>query len=273
MSYRLLALDMDGTLLTSSKVISRATLEALRVCEERGVAVALCTGRGAAELVDYRDDLRGIARYGSLVSGGLVYDFGAEAPIAVEAMDTDVALSIIEQGIREDAMIHILAVKESVVRPEDIRRMDKVGMGIYVPMFKKCCTFVEDLASYVRSHEGTIVKVNLYHHDTSARERSREALGKLPLTLVDAEETSLESTAQGITKARGLKRLCGHLGIGLDECVMVGDAPNDLEVLRVVGCPVAMGKATPEVKAVAHDVVASNDEDGIVEVVHRIVFA
>ena len=144
-------------------------------------------------------------------------------------------------------------------------------MGIYVPMFSSCCVFTDDLAAYAQAHGGEIIKVNIYHEDPAARDCSRRALSHLPLQLTDAETTSLESTAQGVTKARGLETLCTHLGISLADCVMVGDSSNDLEVLRVVGRPVAMGNATPEVLALAGDVVASNDDDGVAEVVRRIV--
>ena len=72
--YKLLALDMDGTILTSQKTVSPATVKAINNLIKRGTAVTLCTGRGVAELKDYTDDFSAIP-YGILNSGGCVYDF------------------------------------------------------------------------------------------------------------------------------------------------------------------------------------------------------
>ena len=73
-----------------------------------------------------------------------------------------------------------------------------------------------------------------------------------------------------MSKAEGLSRLCDYLGITLAEAVAVGDAPNDTQALQVAGLPVAMGNATPDIKALAKMVVADNDHDGIAEVVKEV---
>ena len=270
MRYRLLALDMDGTLLTSDKRISPGTLKALERCARAGVAVALCTGRGPAELDAYRESLDGVVRYGALISGGLAYDLSLDEPLAVDALDADLIAAILKWGEVEDAMPHMLTPYASVVRRRDVERMDSVGMGIYQGMFASCCDFEDDLLAYARKHEGEVVKVNLYHATPEARDRTRKHLEDLPLALANAESTSVESTALGVNKARGLEMLCRHLGCTLEECVAVGDAANDVEALEAAGLAVAMGNATPDVRALADVVVADNDHDGIAEVVDRI---
>jgi hydroxymethylpyrimidine pyrophosphatase-like HAD family hydrolase len=94
-------------------------------------------------------------------------------------------------------------------------------------------------------------------------------LADLPLQPVVGEAASLELTPAGVSKALGLKLLCEHLGLSLAQCVAVGDAGNDLDVLQAAGHAVAMGNATPEARAVADEVVADNDHDGIAEVIAR----
>lgn len=272
MRYRLLALDMDGTLLTSRKLISAATRDALARCVRAGVTVALCTGRAPSELRDYQDDIAGIVRFGVVLSGGVVYDLAQEKPLSIEALPTDVVLAVLEEGLRAGAMPCLLTPYTTVARPTHIARMSTFHMGVYQPMYERLCTPVDDLASYARTHEGEIVKVNLYHTSTELRNRTRARLAQLPAQLADAETTSLEFSAQGVTKARGLKLLCQHVGCTLEECVAVGDAPNDADVLAVAGLPVAMGNATPDIKACAQVVVADNDHDGIVEVVDRMLW-
>ena len=268
-TYRLLALDMDGTLLTSDKRISPRTLQALRDASSRGTTVALSTGRAINELAEYRSDFTDTVRYASLVSGGHVHDLATERAIAVCPLDTETALAIARQGLAEHAMVHILTSSTTAATKRDVDRMHEVGMGIYQSMFRKICTYVTDVQEYIEEHPGEICKVNLYHTSQESRERTFERLRELDAHMALAEQTSLEFTPTGVDKARGLGLLCDHLGYALDECIAVGDGFNDLEVLEVAGLSVAMGNADDAIKARTDVTVADNDHDGIAEVVER----
>lgn len=267
--YRLLALDMDGTLLDSRKQITPRTLAALRDLADRGVALALSTGRGPTELRDYLPQL-GCVRYGCLVSGALVYDFCEQRALASTPIPHDLVLAALDAGERVGAMPTLLYADASVARQQDISHMADFYMVVYQPMYEQTCTQVESIRSYLANRPDDVLKCNLYHRDTAARTQSRERLSPLGLTLADAEQTSLECSAAGISKARGLEQLCDHLGISLQQVVAVGDAPNDATALDAAGCAVAMGNADPQIKAMADLVVADNDHDGIVEAIERL---
>ena len=268
-AYKLLALDMDGTLLTSDKRISPKTLETIRKAAQRGVAIALSTGRAINELSEYRDDLAGAIRYASLLSGGQVYDMEQERTIKATTFDTPTALSIAAHGIAADAMVHVLTTSTTAAIPRDVDRMDEVGMGIYQQMFRSLCTLVDDVPAYIREHPGEVCKVNLYHKDQQSRQLTYERLSGIDAQMAFAEQTSIEFTPLGVTKAVGLQTLCDHLGCTLADCVAVGDAPNDTDALRAVGLSVAMGNATSDILELADTVVADNDHDGIAEVIER----
>lgn len=268
--YRLLALDMDGTLLDSHKQVLTETASAIERLAARGVAIAYSTGRNPVELSDYVAELPAI-RYGSCISGALVYDFATHASIFARAFDTKLALDVLGIAAEEQPMVHMLCANASVAQERDIRRMESFHMGIYQGMFDRLCTRVADPADYVRAHAGEVCKINLYHTDEASRARTRARLegAGLPLQLADAEVTSLECSPAGVSKAEGLSKLCEHLGISLAEVVAVGDAPNDTQALRVAGLAVAMGNATPDIKRLADVVVADNDHNGIAEVIER----
>ncbi len=271
--YQLLALDMDGTLLDSTKQVLPATREAIRKLAESGVAIAFCTGRNPTELTDYRRELPFI-RYGSLVSGALAYDFGTDGghdgrTLAVQPLPTDLIEKIVTAGLLEDAMVHFLCTDASVASQRDINRMDSLQLSIYQSMFDRLCTRSDDPIGYAREHEGTVLKVNLYHETAEARERTYQRLCDLDVELARAEITSVETTARGISKARGLEALCRELGITMDQVVAVGDAPNDVDALRAVGAPVVMGNATDDIKALAQLVVSDNDHNGIVDAIRH----
>ena len=135
-AYKLLALDMDGTLLDSRKQVLPKTAAALESLAAAGVAVAFSTGRGLAELSDYVPNLPFI-KYGSCISGGLVYDFSNQRTVFAHPFETKLALEVMAVTRQEAPMVHILTTTQSVAAAEAIPHMADFHMGIYQGMFDR----------------------------------------------------------------------------------------------------------------------------------------
>ena len=268
MNYKLLALDMDGTTLNSEKKITPKTADAISELSRRGVAVVLSTGRGLAEIADYKTELK-FMRYGILISGGMVYDFFNSKPVTTHPLDTEMMFELIDFAESENAMIQFLTENDSLVREEDILNMETFGMGIYQDMYYRNCVRCEDFKKFVRENPGKVLKFNIYHRSTESREKNFKRIEKFDLNIDYAEKTALEISPKNISKASGLKELCDFLKINLSETVAVGDAPNDTEILKTAGLAVAMGNATAEIKNLANFVTDDNDHDGIVKVIEK----
>lgn len=268
-TYKLLALDMDGTLLASDKRILPRTAAALRRAAEAGIIVTLSTGRTTSELSDYHAEMDGVVSYGALLSGGVVRDFAKGEAIYRKTLPVDLVHTVVDQGLAENAMVQILTSEVSVMTHRDVARMPEIGQGIYQDLALRLGYLVDDMAAYADAHAAEACKINLHHTSPESLATTLRALEGLPLQLTKGEAASVEVTPVGVTKALGLEWLCEHLGIGLEETIVVGDGDNDLEVLEVAGLAVAMGNAVPAVRARADVVVADNDHDGIAEVVER----
>ncbi len=268
MNYKLLALDMDGTLLNSRKEITQPTVEAINQLLERGVHVVFSSGRNLPEMQDIRRVLNKI-RYGIQISGGLVFDFAEDKVIAVRPVPFDVIMTIIDVGLDARAMIHLHTVRDSIARQADIDRMSDFHMGIYRSMFDRICLKVDDVKAYALEHSREIIKVNLYHRSPESRQRSIERIKDLELEPVFAEGSALEATPRGVTKASGLIELCKHLNIPLEQTVAIGDAPNDREILQTAGLGIAMGNADDDIKKIAGFVTLDNDHDGVAHAIEK----
>lgn len=268
MKYKLLAFDMDGTLLTSDKKITPATLAKLDELSRRGVYVTVSTGRGIMELSDYRKNFQAV-RYGILISGGIVYDFAEKKTLAVHPVAEDLLLKLIDAGLDEGAMIHLLTLESSLTSQKYISQMEKFHMGIYQSMFERICERCDDFKGYVRDNPGKVLKVNLYHTSSESRDRTVARMKKFDLHLVFAEGTSLEASPKNISKGSGLHELCDILKISVDECVAIGDGFNDLEILQTAGVGVAMGNAIDEIKKIADFVTDDNDHDGVLKAIEK----
>ena len=269
MSYKLLAIDMDGTTLNSQKKISPRTAAAIDDLIKRGVYVVVSTGRGLAEVSDYRDAFKNMP-YGILISGGLVYDFINDKPVKLHAVDEKTILQLIDFGLETQAMIHMHTVHESIAREKDIQNMSAFDMAIYQSMFERVCTRCDDLKNFVHAHPGEVVKVNLYHRDKISRDKNFARISKLNLSISYAEAQNLEMSPANVTKALGLRELCEFLKIDLAETVAIGDADNDKEILKTAGLAIAMGNATDEIKKLADFVTLDNDNDGVAAAIEKI---
>ena len=268
MAYKILALDMDGTLLNSRKTISPKTAEAISELSRRGVFVVTSTGRGVAELADYKNELK-FMNYGITSSGGVIYDFFKKRAVNFHNIPTNYALEIIDAGISECAMIHVFTVQDLFQREEDIKHAADFYMTTYQGMYERNSVRCDDLKKFVQENPAEIVKINLFHRSPESRQKNFKRLKNLELTFVFSEKTGLECSNKGISKASGLLELCKFLKIDIKDTVAVGDAPNDIEILKTAGIGAAMGNSSDEIKKIADFVTDDNDHDGIVKVIEK----
>lgn len=265
--YRLIAFDMDGTLLNSNKKISPATLEAIQLASSKGKQVVLSTGRCLPELEEYFETLDTV-RYMICVSGGYVLDRKENKKIYSNEIHSDMILQLLKIANKYDCMVHLLSL-ESIVQKKDVKNMSHFNMSVYQPMYQRVTTQVDDLLSYYKENLQDIAKINFYHHSKESRDAMYKEIRHLPLELAFAEETSLECSAKNVTKGTGLIQLCEYLNINIDETIAVGDADNDLNILSTAGLSVAMGNANENVKHIADVTVSDFNHDGCKEAIEK----
>ena len=134
----------------------------------------------------------------------------------------------------KDVMPQIVLPDADVIQASHMEQLEHFNMGVYRPLYEKAMTLVPDIWAFAGSCREPVLKLNLYHADPAERIRSREQLETPDLELVYSEISSLECSAKGVSKGSGLERLCRLLEIPLAECIAVGDADNDIPMLRAV---------------------------------------
>ncbi len=267
--YRLLTLDMDGTALDSSKHVLPSTRAAVHALVALGVPVAFCSGRNTKELAEPHAELPEV-QYAIGVNGALVYDYAEGRAIRSTPIATQPLLHAIAAAQAVGSGVHLLTGSDSLATRDVVAHTARYHMGAYHDFYQRSCTPVDDIVAAAREHAGDVLKCNLYHLDVASREVTLARLQGEDLSLVFSEKTSLECTAPGISKARGLADLAAYLGISPSQVVSIGDGPNDKDCLEATGLPIAMGNATPEIKAICRMVVADNDHNGVAEAIRRV---
>ena len=244
--YKLAAFDMDGTFLDSHKEIRPSTVEACKRASDAGKILAIDTGRAVSELTLYPFGEMGI-RYGACTCGTVIYDFEQGLVLAKKVIPAEFIPILAEASAKEDLMLQVMVNGISYVEAADVANMPHFQMAVYQPLYEATTSLVDDVR----------------------RLRTQERLAHLPLDFTYAEQTSFEVTPQGVSKGTGLVDLCEVLGLPIEEAIGVGDAFNDVPMLKMAGLGVAMGNSNEAALQAADVVVGDNDHDGIAEVIDR----
>ena len=264
--YQLAAVDIDGTLLNSRKEIQPETLEAIRRVSAAGKTVVFATGRALCELEDLYARVPQV-RYAVFVSGAGLYDGKERRAFDLSGIPAEALRQILALVRTKEVMPQLALADRVVIQASHLDSLEDYHMGVYRPMYERTMTLVPDIFAFAETCREPVLKLNLYHRDPPERIRTREQLASLRVEKVYSEVSSLECSAPGVSKGSGLRRLCERLGIPPEACVAVGDAENDLSMIRAAGLGIAMGNAREAVRAEADRVVADLDHGGCAEAI------
>jgi hypothetical protein len=252
---RLVATDLDGTLLRSDGSLSERSREVLATLDERGVPVVIVTGRPMRWLADLRPV---VGQHGLAVvsNGAAVYDVAAGEAHDVRgievAVGADLARRIQEQ--LPGATFAVETVAGISIAPGFVET-ERVPAGSLVESLDELWT-------------APALKLLVRHPDVGhqrLRDRVERAVGDLA-TPTWSTEGLLEISATGVTKASALAAVADRLGVAVTDTVAFGDMPNDVPMLRWAGTSYAVANAHPEALDVADHRAPANDEDGVAAV-------
>ncbi len=265
--YKLIALDMDGTLLTTDKKVSRKTEAALKAAEAKGVKIILASGRPLIGLNKYLKELDLLKGEDYVLSfnGGLVQNTKTEEIVSKISLKGSDLKNIYKMSKELNINIHAFSAKEGLITPK-ISKYTK-----YEAEINEIDINIKDFCEI--DDDDDIIKVMMI----DPQEILGLAIEKIPdeiyrkYSVFKSSPYFLEFTHKDVDKGLGLKKLGEYLGIKREEIIACGDAGNDLSMVKYAGLGVAMGNATPEVKEVANFITTSNDEDGIANVIEKFI--
>jgi Cof subfamily protein (haloacid dehalogenase superfamily) len=256
---RLVASDLDGTLVRSDQSISERTRAVLARVEQAGALFVMVTGRPPRWMAQVARDTghRGLA---VCANGALVYDLHTEQVVQDFRIDRGTALQLVQE-LRASVPGIAFAVEKG---------LDGFGReSAYVARWDNGEVLVAPVEELV---EPGVVKLLARVEGTASDDllaRAREVVGELAECTHSSGDGLVEISATGVSKASGLAVLAREWDVEPSEVIAFGDMPNDLPMLAWAGRSVAMGNAHPDVLAAADEVTASNDDDGVAQVLER----
>lgn len=265
---KLIAIDLDGTLLNSKKEISPRNKVALKQAKEAGVKIVICTGRPLVAIEKYLEELNLLEEgdYSITFNGGLV--------------QKNKTGEIIEKALMplEDIHdLHQLAVELNV--PLDVL---SDGLVRQLATSEDHFSIYGELNNLLTFESFELVQLNKEHIFNKAvvaidADYLDEQITKIPagfherFEIIKTRANLLEFMPKGITKAYGISLLGQDLDIKQEEMMTIGDEENDLPMIQYAACGVAMANAIERVKEAAAIITDDNDHDGVAKAIEKFV--
>ena len=272
MEYKLLAADMDATALNSKKELTPGTVSAMERAIVAGKQVVFSTGRSLSLVRPYMEQVRGM-RYAITSSGASVTDILTGEHIFSGLLEPETVKYIISAAAGLYVMPMIYRDDESYGTRSCIDSIKDFRMEAYEPIYRSSMHLVDDVFAFYMQDPTPIEKINLFFADTADTESVYSLIRELPVSFTCVTDHAIEINAPGVNKALGLKKLCERLGISMAECIAVGDADNDTEMIKCAGLGAAMGNANAKIMSLADTVTADCEHDGAAQVIEEYLLA
>lgn len=265
MSYEIIILDIDGTLVNSKKVITEHTLNTLITLQKQGKKVALASGRPVQGIVGHAKTLR-LAEFGGYIlayNGGAVIDVNSDQVIYSKYFPNEIIPEICEELKGTNVTINTYEA-DKIIEGNAINSYSDIESKI-VGMEAK---FVENFAEYVNFDINKLLLAGEPEEILKLEKIFAERY-KGVIEVFRSEEFFLELVPLGIDKAKSIDVLLNKIGLNSSQCIACGDGYNDITMIQYAGLGVAMGNAVDKVKESANLIADTNDNDGVAKIVEE----
>lgn len=265
MKYKLIAIDMDGTLLNSENTISDRNREVLNKVREKGIHVVLSTGRILKSALHYGQSLKLnnpiVACNGAIVSDGNGKDIIYDNPIK-----NGVVEKLIDLSEKNHIYYHFYGVNTfycKEYREEITHFYESEGQQVDVVILK-------DLITMNKATKSNIYKFSIVEDNKEKLINFREKLESIEgINISSSWGDNVEVMNDGVSKGNGLKSLIEKLNIHPSEVMAIGDNENDISMLQMAGLAIGMKNGDQIIKKYSHVITDSNDEDGVANAIEK----
>lgn len=263
----MVCIDLDGTLLNSQSRISDRNQRALKKCLDEGAAVYFVTGRpycftkSLAETVD--------TRIGVISAAGACYEWKGE--LIVNPIPHESLKKFVDCLEASTAHAFFKGLHSFYTHDAYDKRFLYDGMNDWFSPGCQVRSHVNLPYAALREQAKEIHKILVYEEERSQLDIFEEQVSEIPGIQVSRyNDISFDVTAAGVDKGHAIRDICKRLGIAREVVLAIGDAPNDMPMLKEAGIRVAMGNAKEEIRSFCERMTASNEEDGVAQVLEHL---
>lgn len=272
MSYKMVVIDCDGTLIKHNGELHKENIEAINRISKTGVKFVIATGRNDILVKDYMDEIGFKHEIVIGCNGATIRDLSDFSVIKMNSIPKDAVREVInfctQNGI--SAKMYTLSEAYSIKKDEAVDEL-KTILSHYEKKLSLSLEykFEEDIDKLIEEKE--FLKIVIIEEDEQKLLDIRRKMENIKsITPVISAKVSLDIVKKGVSKAEATKEYINMLGIKQNEVVAIGDSENDLELLKFAAYSVAMGNAKDFIKEVCDMVTLTNDEGGVAYALNKI---
>lgn len=270
--YKLLCMDMDGTLLNSEGRVSERNLKAIKLAHERGIIITVCTGRIFTS-ARYYAELIGVKAPIIALNGAYIREKDKDEVIYKSVLGKEKCAKILEVAQKYGLYPHfntpdIVLTEKIIFSSEGYVKMNK-----NLPKDKQISIeLVQDWDKTFQQYDDEIIKCITVDNDKEKILKAKQELLKCEeFEVVSSWSNNFEVMCKGVSKGRAVEVLAGFYNIKREEIMCIGDNENDISMLSYAGLGVAMGNGESFVKEAADFVTDTNDEDGVAKAIEKFI--
>lgn len=269
---KLVAADMDGTLLNRDRKITQYTQDVIKKAARRGVYFVPATGRAVNALPEELKAMEEV-RYGIFSNGATIYDLKEKKVLYKNQFPKERILELLDWLKQFDAMASFSMDGQSYAQRSDMDNIDYYELDENTrSVVQGSRKIVPDLKDLLKKDGQTVEKITLLFKTMEERERVKKALGEIKdIQFASSLPKNVEISQKGCNKGDGLFHLAQILGIDKEETMACGDADNDQEMLENAGLAVVMENGLDSMKAIADYITVSNQENGVAKAMEKFV--
>lgn len=271
--YKLICIDMDGTLLNDEKEVSEKNIKLIKEADKKGVKIAICTGRPFSSAILYSEKL-GIKTPVITANGAYIRNSEDDKVIYKSILGVENCKAILKELQEMDLCAHFHGTNFILVNDIDKISHKYLEMNETLPVEKQIKIMeIDNWDDTFIKYENEILKCVASDEDYQKISKAKDIMLK---TLSDVEIVSsfrdnFEIMGGGVSKGRAAEVLASYYGIDKEEVICIGDNENDLSMIEYAGLGVAMGNAEEFVKKSAQYITDTNNEDGVAKVIEKFI--
>lgn len=267
-NIKMIALDLDGTLMGHGYTISKANIDAIQNCLNQGVHVYLVTGRpySFTKMIANKID----SRVEIIAANGGYYEINGkctEFPISNKAIN-----QIVDYAHSDHIQLFMKGKHDYFCNVPYDKRFLYDHMNEQFPNSAKVRTFTNLSDEEMKNLTHDILKVLVFHEDVDVMNRYRHKLQELNMiTITDYRPISFDITAKGIDKGTTLNQILKEKNLNSEQLMACGDSNNDLAMFKAAGLKIAMSNASDEIKSLCDDVLDNSENEGVSKSIYKYV--
>lgn len=263
MKYKLVCVDMDGTLLDSSKNVKRHNIDVIRKADKLGVKVVLTTGRGYPFAKKFRDEI-GIST--PIIASNGAYIVDGHEVMMKNVIPIETANTILDVMSRHKVKTFIHTTEDIIYRKKDI------GKFLAKKFFGDSIREIDSFDVGIKDNKEKLLKFVGISISSKKIDKVKKVLREIDnVEVVSSSKFNCEIMIKGSSKGEAVRMMAERYKIKQEEVMCIGDNENDLSMLQYAGCAVAMGNGTKEVKDIADYVTESNNNCGVAKAIEKLI--